>query len=91
MSDDNNGKPVISGSVPVSALAAAGLMVLAAVTAYLLVNREDSELGDTVREKTRGGGKLGRRLGLRAAIMLIENDATRRVVLAVLKAMLRRA
>jgi hypothetical protein len=90
MSDDlqNDGKPNISVSVPIGALAT--LVVLGLATAgYLIATRGSEE--DAVSDKPKSGRNVRRRLGLMTAITLIENDTTRKAVLALLRAMARRA
>ena len=84
----NEGKTNISVNVPIGALAT--LLVLALGTAgYLLASRGSEDGGIT--DKVKSGRNMRRRLGLMTAITLIENDATRKVVLAMLRAMARRA
>lgn len=90
MSDEHEQQSNISVSIPIGALATVAI-VGAAVAAYILSNR-DSEDGEGVASRTKGrAGGVRRRLGLMTVITLIENDATRKVVLAVLRAMARRA
>ncbi len=91
MSQDNEGKPIISGSVPLGAVAAGVILAAAAAAAYLMTNRENVDVAGAIKEKGKSGKGLGRKLGLMTAITLIENDATRKVVVAVLRAMARRA
>jgi hypothetical protein len=91
MADDNDGKPIISGSVPLGAIAAVALIAAAAATAYLLANRDNGGAASTSRERSKSGRGFGRKLGLMTAITLIENDATRKLVIALLRAMARRA
>jgi hypothetical protein len=80
----------IGVSVPIAAIAA-GAVVALGVASYLLSNRGQEGTTGTASNVARSGRKAGRRLGLNALIALLENDATRRVVLALLKAMARRA
>jgi hypothetical protein len=91
MTQDSDGKPIISGSVPLGAIAAGALIAVAAAAAYLLANRENGGVTATIREKGKSRKGLGRKLGLMTAITLIENDATRKLVIALLRAMARRA
>ena len=91
MNEDSESKPVISGSVPIGALAAGVIVGAAVLAAYLLTNRDNGDVASSVKSKARSGKGFGRKLGLMTAITLIENDATRKVVLAVLKAIARRA
>ena len=91
MTQDSDGKPIISGSVPLGAIAAGALIAVAAAAAYLLANRENGGVTATIREKGKSRKGFGRKLGLMTAITLIENDATRKLVIALLRAMARRA
>jgi hypothetical protein len=86
---DTNGKSNLSVSVPIGGLAT--LVVLGLATAgYLLASRNSDD--DAPAEKSKPSGRnVRRRLGLMTAITLIENDATRKVVVAMLRAMARRA
>lgn len=90
MSDElqNDGKSNISVSVPIGGIAT--LLVLGLATAgYLIATRSGDDEGSS--EKPKSGRNMRRRLGLMTAITLIENDATRKVVVAMLRAMARRA
>lgn len=80
----------IGVSVPIGAVAAAALVALG-VASYLLTNRSEEITPGPAGQVARSGRRAGRRLGLNALIALLENDATRKVVLALLKAMARRA
>jgi len=92
MTEDKNAKTIISGSVPLGAIALGALIAVAAATAYLLTNRENGGVTATIKDKGKSGRKgFGRKLGLMTAITLIENDATRKLVIALLRAMARRA
>ena len=86
MEDDQGQK--ISFSIPFGAIAAAVLLGLAAV-AYVLSSRQQNGV-DTAR-KPRSGRAFGRRVGLRTLITVIENDTTRKVLVAALKAIARRS
>jgi hypothetical protein len=85
----------ISVSVPMSLIAAAVAVVSGAAAAYMLANRNEEESGPSLPGPRRKSGKsarsYGRRVGLKALIALIENDASRKVVVAALRAMARRA
>ena len=85
----------ISVSVPMSLIAAAVAVISGAAAAYVLANRNEEESASSLPGARRMSGKsaksFGRRMGLRALIALIENDASRKVVVAALKAMARRA
>ncbi|MGI8824040.1 MAG: hypothetical protein ACR2JC_00050 [Chloroflexota bacterium] len=78
----------LSVSVPLAAIAAAVLLGLAAA-AYALTNQDES-LSDKV-SKVKPSKGLGRKIGLRTFITLLENDATRKVLIAALKAISRRS
>jgi len=90
MAEDSNQEQGISVSLPMGVLATAILVGLAAAVAYTLTNRETDPIQGT-KEKGRGGKGFTRKLTLMTAVTLLENDATRKVVLAVLRAMARRA
>ena len=90
MADDQDGNTDFSVSVPMSLIAAVAAVVLAAVAAYLLTN-QSNEGSATSGNHSSKGKSLGRKVGLRALITLIENDTSRKVVVATLKAMARRA
>ncbi|HEX6509238.1 MAG TPA: hypothetical protein VF221_16545 [Chloroflexota bacterium] len=89
MSDDEEQGSNISVSVPIGALAGAALLGAAAV-AYAMLNRGDDS-GESSSGGTRRGKGMRRRIGLMTVITLLENDASRKVVLAVLRAMARRS
>jgi hypothetical protein len=90
MSEDQQGSN-FSVSVPIGALASAAVLG-AAAAAYILINRNDadstSQLSTSAKSKSKG---LRRKIGLTTVITLLENDASRKVVLAALRAMARRA
>jgi hypothetical protein len=91
MADRGNGSDgqSIGVSVPIGAVAAGALVALA-VASYLLTNRSEEGTAGAAGQVARSGRRAGRRLGLNTLIALLENDATRKVVLALLKAMARR-
>jgi len=86
--EQNESKPNISVSVPIGGIATLVVLGLA-VAGYLIASRSSGE--EASGEKSKSGRNVRRRLGLMTAITLIENDATRKVVLAMLRAMARRA
>lgn len=88
MAEEGNEGRHIAVSMPIGALAAV-LVVAAAGLAYTLLLREDESGEGTARSKGKGGS-MRRKVGLRALIAVIENDASRRLLLAVLKALARR-
>jgi flagellar basal body-associated protein FliL len=78
----------VSVSVPITSVAT--LILLAAGTAaYLLVSRQDEE--EVTAQKPRTVKSIRKRLGLLTLVTLIENDSTRKMVLALLRAMAKRA
>jgi hypothetical protein len=90
MTSGDSNEQKFSVSVPVGAAVAAILLAGATAAAYLIIGRpgteEESEGGSS-----RSGGNFFRKMGLLGLVAMIENDATRKVVVAVLKAMARRA
>jgi hypothetical protein len=81
-------------TLPLGALGAALALGLAAA-AYTYLSGGNEEAADSGNSKSGSAksksGSMRRKLGLMTVITLLENDATRKVVLAVLKAMARRA
>jgi hypothetical protein len=93
MADDgaNQGKPNISVRVPVGGLATLALLGIAA-GGYLIATRHSEPEPQSVTEKALASGRsVRKRLGLMTVITLLENDASRKVVLSILRAMARRA
>jgi hypothetical protein len=93
MADDsaNQGKPNISVRLPIGGLATLALLGIAAA-GYLIATRDSEPEPQSVAEKALASGRNARRrIGLKTVIALLENDASRKVVLAVLRAMARRA
>jgi hypothetical protein len=88
MAQDEGQGSNFSVSVPIGALAGAAVLA-AAAGAYALLNRSEEE-GESPGGSRRSRN-MRRRVGLMAIITLLENDASRRVVLALLRAMARRA
>lgn len=89
MSSDNSSDANFSVSMPVGAAVAAVLLAGAAGAAYLLLGRGGETEGTA--QSSKGGKSMFRRMGILGLVTLIENDATRKLVVAVLKAMARRA
>jgi hypothetical protein len=84
-------KPNISVNVPIGGIATLLLLGLAAV-GYMMASRKSEPESQSVTEKAMASGRnVRRRLGLMTVITLIENDSTRKLVLALLRAMARRA
>jgi hypothetical protein len=86
---EDNGERNISVSVPVGALAAA-LVIGAAGAAYALIGRNSEETDAGNAQKPRSSN-MRRKLGLMTLITVIENDASRKVLLALLRAIARRS
>lgn len=74
---------------PIGALGALAAIVLAGA-AYAVSNRTTEDEQVTPGVRARAGG-MKKRLGLMAAIAVIENDTTRKLLLTTLKAMAKRA
>lgn len=92
MTENENDSKNVALSVPTGALAAVVLLGLAAA-AYTLLNRgeeEEGASGSGSGQKSSRGGGMRKKLGLMALITLIENDATRKVLVAALRAIAKR-
>jgi hypothetical protein len=89
VASDNNENENPSVSVPVP-LVAAGIVAGLAVATYIMLSRSDDN-GEQASPKKKMGKTVRRRVGLMAFITLLENDATRKVVLAALRAIARRS
>jgi hypothetical protein len=89
MADENDENKNISVSVPMGAIATALVLGMAAA-AYALIGRDNavSETGSGLKAKS---GSMRKKLGLMTLITVIENDASRKVLLAFLRAMARRS
>lgn len=90
MANDGNGKASVSVGVSIGTLA--GLLLLAgAGAAYAYFSREGAE--NPLSGLQRPGPRKGfpRKVGLMALASMIENDATRKVLVALLRAIARRA
>lgn len=89
MADDDQQGSNLSVSVPIGALASVAVLG-AAAAAYVFLNRSDTSMpsaaGITGKSKS-----VRRKIGLTTVITVLENDASRKVVLSVLRAMARRA
>jgi hypothetical protein len=91
MSEEDTDNKGVSLTLPIGALGAALALGLAAA-AYTYFSNEDAEDAQSKGGQSKGkSGSMRRRLGLMTVITLLENDQTRKVVLAVLRAMARRA
>jgi hypothetical protein len=97
MRSDNHDDASFSVSLPIGAAVSAALLAVAAGAAVLLLglgrNGDESETSGSASKsgKSSSGKNFFRRVGILGLVTLIENDATRKVVVAVLKAMARRA
>lgn len=89
MAEEDQQGSNISVSVPIGALASVAVLG-AAAAAYLYLNRGDSSMPTASGLNEKGKG-LRRKVGLTTVITLLENDASRKVVLSILRAMARRA
>lgn len=89
MAEDDQQGSNISVSVPIGAIASAAVLS-AAAAAYFFMNRSDDGVPSAsgIAEK---GKSVKRKVGLTTVITLLENDASRKVVLSILRAMARRA
>jgi hypothetical protein len=89
MSDDDQQGSNLSVSVPIGALASVAVLG-AAAAAYVFLNRSDTTTPSAAGIAGKGKS-VRRKIGLTTVITVLENDASRRVVLSVLRAMARRA
>jgi hypothetical protein len=89
MAEEDQQGSNISVSVPIGVLASAAVLG-AGAAAYLFLNRGESTTSTPsgLNQKSKG---LRRKVGLTTVITLLENDASRKVVLSILRAMARRA
>jgi hypothetical protein len=96
-SEENEGQN-ISVNVPIGALAMAVALGVAAA-AYLMIGRGDTDVrgtvtgsvSETASQVGRSGKGMLRKAGITALIAMIENDATRRLVVSFLKAIRNRS
>jgi hypothetical protein len=91
MAEDGSDNQNVSMSVPIGVVATSVLLGLAAAVAYIILGRSDQSVTGAPGQAARSGRSMMRRVGLMTLITLIENDTTRRVVVAALRAMARRA
>jgi hypothetical protein len=87
MAEEDTGSKNRSLTLPVGALGAALALGLAAA-AYNYMS--SSESSDSAPSKSKSGS-MRKKVGLMTLITLLENDATRKVVLSVLRAIAKRA
>jgi hypothetical protein len=91
VSDDSSESQDISVSVPTGVIAAGIFIGMAALAAYIMASRSDEGASGVIAAKAKSGKGFGKKIGLMSLITLIENDATRKVVVAVLRAIARRS
>lgn len=90
MTSDENSEPNISLTVPVGAAVGALVLAVAATVAYVLMGRGNESSESTASNVTSSGRNMLRRMGILGLVAVLENDATRKVILAALKAIARR-
>jgi len=86
---DDERQQKISVNVPVAAIAVAIVLIIAAAV-YSLSDRSD-DLGTKAGERAKQGRGMGKKLGLMTFVSLLENDATRKVVIAMIKVLAKRS
>jgi hypothetical protein len=92
MSEEDSDSKGVSLTLPIGALGAALVLGLAAAAYTYFSNEGSAEEPQAKGGQSKGkSGSVRRRLGLLTVITLLENDQTRKVVIAVLRAMARRA
>lgn len=95
MASGNDDKQKVSMNMPVGALAAALVLGLASAAYALLMRENESTSREGMTSSASGMARSGkgmlRRAALTGLIAAIENDASRKVVIAVLKAMAKRS
>ncbi|MGI8968915.1 MAG: hypothetical protein ACR2GA_07420 [Chloroflexota bacterium] len=80
----------MSVSLPMGAIASAVLLAAAGVL-YAVITRNDEEGVADKLQKAKPKGSIGRKMGLLTLVTLLENDATRKVVLTALRAIAKRS
>ena len=88
------GKPraSLSVSAPIGFVVVGIALGLAAIAAYIMKSgRKPKQVAIVPERKARGGKSAMRKFGLLTLITLIENDVTRKGVVAALKAIARRS
>lgn len=87
MAEDSTGTGTTIPKAPLGAVAVTAALVLAGAV-YAITSRG----GETEESGSKGkSGNVRKRLGLMTAIAVIENDTTRKLLLATLRAMAKRA
>lgn len=95
MASRNDENQNVNVNVPIAAIVT-GLVLGLAAAAYALTMRNGETMGhttmaDTASEVARGGKGMLRKAALNALIAAIETDASRKLVVTVLKAMAKRS
>jgi hypothetical protein len=91
MASNNSDDAAFSVSLPVGAAVAGVLLATTAAAAFLLLGRNEETEQQSSAGARASGKSFFRRIGILGLVTLIENDTTRKVVVAILKAMARRA
>lgn len=91
MADDDTARQNFSVSVPLGVLAAGVIVGLAAAAAYVISIQGNGETTTMPRGAAKKGKGMGRRFALLSLVTLIENDTTRKAVVAVLRAIAKRS
>ena len=86
MAEEDSGGRNVALTLPIGALGAVLALAIGAAAYNYLSGSSDEEAAPKGKS-----GSMRRRLGLMTVITLLENDATRKVVIAVLRAMAKRA
>jgi len=89
MANDDQSQQKVSFNVPIGVLAAAAVIGLAGA-AYMLLSQSSDEEDESTSSKPKSGGNIRKKLGLMTLVTLIENDVTRKGVVALLKALAKR-
>jgi hypothetical protein len=89
--DESNREQGVAVSVPIGVVATGVLLAAGAAIAYVLLAKESNGVVSEAGQAARSGKGMLRKAGLMTLITMIENDATRKVVVAILRAMARRA
>ncbi len=89
MASEDQSQQKVSFNVPIGVLAAAAVIGLAGAACTLLSQSSDGADAST-SSKIKCGGNIRKKLGLMTLVTLIENDVTRKGVVALLKALAKR-
>lgn len=80
----------LSVSVPTGVVAGVAVLTALAI-AYAFIDRGDGDDSPVTSAKSKMGKGMRRKVGLTTLIAMLENDLTRKVVIAALKAMAKRS